>query len=120
MRKFLIIFLFVTAANWAQFSYWEFYNSMPKPVAGGDIWQNFDNVFIIGGYSDSTQRNTNWVQRYNLSSNLWNLDTMITERFGLVVENYNNQIYFLAELIQMIPQLPELQIGVPILTVKWL
>ncbi|MBK7105395.1 MAG: T9SS type A sorting domain-containing protein [Ignavibacteriae bacterium] len=94
MRKFLIIFLFVTAANWAQFSYWEFYNSMPKPVAGGDIWQNFDNVFIIGGYSDSTQRNTNWVQRYNLSSNLWNLDTMITERFGLVVENYNNQIYF--------------------------
>ncbi|MFZ1292489.1 MAG: kelch repeat-containing protein [Melioribacteraceae bacterium] len=93
MKNFLIIFLIATV-TFAQFSYWEFYSTMPRPVAGGDVWQKDNNIIIIGGYSDSTQNYTNWVQRYNLFSNLWNIDTIRTTRFGLVVENYNNKIYF--------------------------
>ena len=94
MKKFLIVFIFTAVINYSQYNFWEIYNTMPNPVAGGDIWQNEGNVFIFGGYSDSTQNYTNWVQGYNLLSNNWKLDTMKVARFGLVVENFNNKVYF--------------------------
>jgi len=92
MKKIILIFAIFTQIAFAQNS-WVFYGNMQRPVAGGDIWQNNGKLYIIGGESDSLQRDVNWVQGFNFEANSWSLDTMSTPRNGLVVLSYNDMAY---------------------------
>jgi len=96
MNKLLVLFLLFTGICSAQLSSWEYYDSMPKPVAGGEILNdtNSENLYIFGGYSDSLQANVNWIQIFDPSAKSWNLDSMSTARYGLVADNFNNLAYF--------------------------
>jgi hypothetical protein len=97
MKKFLIIFLTISSFQFAQFSSWEYYGDMDRPVAGGDIWHatGGEIFYIFGGYSDSLQANVDWVQKYRVYFDISKIfDKMSTPRYGLVSENYNNFAYF--------------------------
>jgi len=95
MKKILIIFLAISSFQFAQLSSWDFHGNMKNPVAGGDIWQDLDNFYVFGGYSDSLQENVSWIQKYRVYYDVWKLfDDMSTPRFGLVTESYNNGAYF--------------------------
>ncbi len=93
MKKILIILTIFSQITFAQY-FWESYGNMQRPVAGGDVWQDSDNLYIVGGKSDSLQKEVNWVQSFNVETQTWNLDSMRTARYGLVVQSYNNLAYF--------------------------
>jgi len=87
MNKIIIIFLLFSALCFSQ--NWSIVGEMKRPVAGGEIWsdQLEQSLYVLGGYSDSTQSNVNWIQSYPN----WELDSMRTARFGFVVDTYQNQ-----------------------------
>lgn len=88
----LILFLFGTNIGFGQ--NWEYKGEMQKPVAGGAIWNDYENIYILGGYSDSVQNNVNWYQTYFPFSETWNIDTISTARYGLVANFYNGSTYY--------------------------
>ena len=90
MKRIILIILTISSITSAQI--WERVGDMKRPVAGGDIWShsNFDFLFVLGGYSDSVQKNVNWIQTFPE----WRLDSMRASRFGFVVENYKNTAFF--------------------------
>ena len=94
MIRFLIIFFFSVSMSFAQFSNWEYHGEMRRPVAGADIWQDIDNFYVFGGYSDSLQKNVNWIQKFRVYFDVWKLDSMIVPRYGLVAEKYDSLAYF--------------------------
>jgi len=95
MKKCFTILFLIYTINFAQYSSWEYQSIMPKPVAGGEVWNNADNLFVIGGYSDSVQTNVNWVQKYNVYSKEWEYGSINIPRFGFVLQEYNNLAYIL-------------------------
>lgn len=92
MKKLIIIFLTVTVSLSAQFDNWEYWDVMSKPVAGGDVWVDGEEVlYIFGGYSDSLQTYVDWVQKYRpLYTTSKILDNMTEARYGLVAEPFND------------------------------
>jgi len=93
MKNIITFFLVFTSVCFAQYSNWEYYGNMRRPVAGGEIWENQNNeiLFILGGYSDSIQAKVNWIQAFTPN---WELDSMSTPRYGFVTENYSDQVIF--------------------------
>ena len=93
MKKLLIIFaVFILAAPLFG-QWWEYGGEMPRPVAGGEAVVVGDYIYVLGGYSDSTQSNVNWIQRYNPETNEWQIvGEMLQERFGFAAGVYNNNI----------------------------
>ncbi len=100
MKKFLLIIFAVSSFNFAQFATWEYYGNMKMPVAGGDIWQDIDNFYVFGGYSDSLQVNVNWVQKFRVYFDTWKLDSMNSPRFGLVTKRYGNYAYLFGGIFE--------------------
>ncbi len=94
MKKFLFILFITTSLFFGQSFTWEPFGIMTRPVAGGDIYTDYNNFYIIGGYSDSLQRAVNWIQKFNKFDNSWELDSMSISREGLVAEYYNEFAYF--------------------------
>lgn len=97
MKKLFVIFFTISSLSIAQFSFWENYGEMNKPVAGGSIVERdgTDILYILGGYSDIEQSNVDWVQKYTTNDNVIKiLGLMSVPRFGLVSINYNNTAYF--------------------------
>ena len=94
MKQFLFFVFISVSISFSQDASWGYYGNMDKPVAGGDIFTDYNNFYIIGGYSDSLQRTVNWIQNYNVYDQSWNIDSMSIPREGLVAENYNGFAYF--------------------------
>ena len=94
MKKVLFLFFLFTTICYSQYFGWENYSEMDNPVAGGDAYSNSGSIYIIGGYSDSLQSPVNWIQKYNIQQNSWDIDSMSIPRFGLVTEKYNDFAYF--------------------------
>ncbi len=66
---------------------------MPYPVAGGEAVVADDYIYILGGYSDSTQSNVNWIQRYNPETGEWDIaGRMLYPRFGFGAGVYDGNI----------------------------
>lgn len=94
MKRFLFLFFISTKICFSQYFGWDDNIQMNKPVAGGDAFSIEENIYIIGGYSDSLQAPVNWVQKYNTWENSWSIDSMSIPRFGLVTEKYYDFAYF--------------------------
>ncbi|GAB4287514.1 MAG: hypothetical protein Kow0098_04140 [Ignavibacteriaceae bacterium] len=68
---------------------------MRLPVAGGEAFVNHDNIYIMGGFSDSTQSYVNWIQKYSTFLFIWKLNTYMQEkRFGFVVSGIGDSALY--------------------------
>jgi len=55
----------------AQTSEWQIIGDMPYPVSGGQAVVHGSKIYILGGYSDSTQSEIDRIQVYNPVANSW-------------------------------------------------
>jgi N-acetylneuraminic acid mutarotase len=94
MNRLLLIITILCFAQSPVFSqWWKTEGEMPHPVAGGEAVVINNYIYIIGGYSDSTQSNVNWIQRYNPETREWRFaGETLYPRFGLAAGVYNNKI----------------------------
>ncbi len=93
MNKILLVIVFITSSSFAQ--QWDVSGEMKHAVASGREWVDTHNgdIYIFGGYSDSTQTNVNWVQKFNIYNQLWELQFMKESRAGFVIDDYQNKAY---------------------------
>lgn len=83
----LFFYLLIGTPLLAQHQEWEVIDIMPIPVADADAVVAGDYIYIIGGYTDSTQSSTNIIQRYEPSTKEWKfIDSMGVARDGLTAE----------------------------------
>ena len=74
MKKLLVIslLLFVFSPIHAQLS-WKIAGTMPFPVYGGqvvyDLTSLSNKIYILGGYTESLQREVDWIQEYDVFQN---------------------------------------------------
>lgn len=93
MRKIFYILILFTISIHAQ--EWQFEGKMPKPVAGGEAIVYGSKIYILGGYSDSTQSDIDWIQIYEPSINKWTfVGSMIKPRSNFVADKYDDKIYY--------------------------
>ena len=93
MNKYILSIILIFSVQNTQFGQWEYFGEMPQSVSGAEAWTVNDQIYIIGGYSDSLQKSVNWVQVFNPYSNSWYYDSISTPRYGFVVQNYDNSAY---------------------------
>lgn len=87
--KTLIFFLIVFCSLvFAQNEDWLMEEEMRLPVAGGQTITDRENIYVLGGYSDSTQSNVDWIQKYSTFLHIWKLrtKTMHSPRYGFIAE----------------------------------
>lgn len=98
MKKILLILFVLTAYFFPKINeyLWSSYTVMDDPVAGAVSLLHGDYIYILGGYSDNLQGNTNWIQKFDtLSGNFEIVDTMKAKRYGLSgVETDSGFYYF--------------------------
>lgn len=89
--KILIAVLLSCSAISAQ---WEIAGTMPRHVAGADAFVKDNNIYLFGGYSDSTQTVVNWIQKYQVLLDLWKqIGEMEYPRFSPVVEAFGDTAF---------------------------
>ncbi len=57
--------------TYAQPAEWQIIGDMPYPVSGGQAVVHGSKIYILGGYSDSTQSATDRIQVYDPAANSW-------------------------------------------------
>lgn len=73
---------------------WEIAGTMPRHVAGADAFVKDNNIYLFGGYSDSTQTVVNWIQKYQVLLDLWKqIGEMEYPRYSPVVEAYDDTAF---------------------------
>lgn len=91
LKKILIAMLLSCSAISAQ---WEIAGTMPRHVAGADAFVKDNNIYLFGGYSDSTQTVVNWIQKYQVLLDLWKqIGEMEYPRFFPVVETFEDTAF---------------------------
>lgn len=72
---------------------WEVVGEMPIPVKGAQAIVHDSQIYIIGGYSDSTFSPINKIQVYNPDLNSWLVieDTLTLSRYGHIALNDNDK-----------------------------
>lgn len=94
MKKFIVLIFIITEFLFGQ-NNWQIIGDMPLPIAGGQAFPNSRNVYIMGGWSDSTQGYVNWIQKYSTFLYIWKLNTyMIEERFGFAADYIGDTVYY--------------------------
>jgi N-acetylneuraminic acid mutarotase len=95
MKKTLVILVLFNALLIAQTSEFEVFGEMPLPVAGGQAYVDMGNIYVLGGYSDSTQSNVNWIQKYSTFLQIWKLNVFMQHsRSGFVADRYENSVVY--------------------------
>ena len=95
MKKIIALTLLLVNIVNAQQGEWEVVGYMPRPVAGGETFVNNENIYILGGYSDSTQSYVDWIQKYSTFLHTWKLNVFMNEaRYGLVADSIADTVYF--------------------------
>ena len=70
--KIILIFVHVLPGLIAaQDGYWEIIGEMPYPVTGAEAFTARENIYILGGYYDSTQSFVPWIQKYSTFLDVW-------------------------------------------------
>jgi N-acetylneuraminic acid mutarotase len=91
----MIDFVGLNSLIFAQQGNWEIIGEMLRPVAGGSEFVDSKNIYILGGYSDSTQNYVNWIQKYSTFLFIWKLNVFMKKsRYGLIGSNYDNTFYY--------------------------
>ena len=94
MKRTILILLLTASFTLAQENSWEIIGNMFRPVAGGSEWVDRENIYILGGYSDSLQVNVNWVQKYSTFLVIWKqIGHMQEPRFGLVADRFGEEVF---------------------------
>jgi len=79
---------------------WQVIGEMPYPVAGGQAYPNNRNIYIMGGWADSTQGYVNWIQKYSTFLFIWKLITYMQEsRFGFASDFVGDTVYYCGGVI---------------------
>ncbi len=100
MKKIFILIILCSNIFYAQQGQWEVVDEMPWPVANADACVDNGNIYIVGGYSDSTQGNVNWILKYNSYIKLWkHISQMNFKRIGLVAGRTIDSAYYLGGVI---------------------
>ena len=95
MKKLFWFILFTYCSLTAQQGHWDVIGFMPRPVAGGKTFVNNENIYILGGYSDSTQSYVDWIQKYSTFLFTWKLNTYMNEvRYGLAAGVVEDTTYY--------------------------
>lgn len=94
MKIFIVMLLLISKTLLAQVD-WQVVGEMPHPIAGGQAYPNNGNVYIMGGWSDSTQGYVNWIQKYSTFLYIWKLNTYMQEaRFGFASDFVGDTVYY--------------------------
>lgn len=95
MKIFIVLLFIISETIFAQVD-WQIVGEMPLPIAGGQAYPNNGNVYIMGGWSDSTQGYVNWIQKYSTFLFIWKLNTYMQEaRFGFASDFVGDTVYYL-------------------------
>jgi hypothetical protein len=105
MKKLTLIFLLVLCGFLpvdAQSYVWKIAGKMTRPVWGGqlayDIKTQGNLIYILGGYSDSTQTSVDLVQEYDIAKNSWRIvGHMKKPRMDFVADIWNNSIMYFGD-----------------------
>jgi N-acetylneuraminic acid mutarotase len=93
-----IIKIFILTVFTSVFSFgqsWEVIGEMPEPVAGGAIVVKDSKIYILGGYSDFTQRPVDYIQMYDPYTSEWQqIGSMKEARYGLSAGVINDNIFY--------------------------
>ncbi len=99
----LLLFLLFSPIH-AQLS-WKIAGAMQYPVYGGqvvyDIASLSNKIYILGGYSESLQREVDWIQEYDVVQNSWRIvGSMKQIRKDFVADIWNNNIMYYGGVIE--------------------
>ena len=78
---------------------WKIVGTMQYPVYGGqvvyDIASLANKIYILGGYSESFQREVDWIQEYDVALNSWRIvGNMRQIRIDFVADVWKNNIMY--------------------------
>ena len=106
MKKLLTIslLLFLFSSINAQLR-WRIVGTMPYPVYGGqvvfDIESQSNKIFILGGYSESLQREVDWIQEYDVVQNSWRIvGSMKQIRKDFVADTWKSNILYYGGVVE--------------------
>lgn len=106
MKKLLTIslLLFLFYPIHAQLK-WRIVGTMPSPVYGGqvvyDIASLSNKIYILGGYSESLQREVDWIQEYDVVQNSWRrVGNMQQIRKDFVADIWKNNIMYYGGVVE--------------------
>ncbi|MFC2084468.1 T9SS type A sorting domain-containing protein [Bacteroidota bacterium] len=97
MKNIIILLVIFTFSINGQERVWNVVDKMTLPVAGGREWVDKNNIYILGGYSDSTQSNIEFIQKYSTFLRIWKKKNgkMHQSRYGFVADRHEENVYFL-------------------------
>jgi Kelch motif/FlgD Ig-like domain len=75
---------------------WDIVGEMRYPVAGAEaVCPDGVNIYLFGGYSDSTQTDVDWIQKYNTTTGIWKFSSynMNVSRKGFVASIGGDSAY---------------------------
>ena len=91
---FISTFILLSISVYSQTDRWYLAGNMATPVADGQLVFYQQNMYMLGGYSDSYQSAINLIQLYNVENNTWsNLGSMVIPRSAFVAVSYNREIF---------------------------
>lgn len=94
LKKLFLLILISAALLPAQSETWEIFGTMPRHVSGAGAFAKDNNIYLFGGYSDSTQKVVKWIQKYQVLLELWKqIGELEYPRISPVVKEYNDTAY---------------------------
>lgn len=81
----------------AQLDQWVIIGNMPNPVADASIVFYQTGMYVLGGYSESTQSSVDFIQKYDYVNNSWQNSEllMVSPRRAFVSAAYSREIFSL-------------------------
>lgn len=106
MKKFLFIVIILSSFNsvFAQLN-WRIVGTMSYPVYGGQVVYDINSlsnkIYILGGYSESLQREVDWIQEYDVVLNSWRIvGNMKQIRKDFVADIWKNNVVFYGGVVE--------------------
>ncbi len=106
MKKIITIALLLFLMNQVQAQLnWRIVGTMTYPVYGGqvvyDVASQSNKVYILGGYSETSQREVDWIQEYDVAQNSWRIvGNMKQVRKDFVADIWKNNIMFYGGVVE--------------------
>lgn len=93
--RIIILSLLLVNVLQAQLDEWVKIGDMPSPVADAAIVFYQTGMYVLGGYSETTQSSVNFIQRYSSSDNTWQNSerVMLSPRRAFVSVAYSGALF---------------------------
>lgn len=93
--KIILILILFFSTSFAQIEEWINYSYMELPVSNAEALVHNNTIYVLGGYSDSLQRDARIMQMFSPESDSWNaLLSLSSPRMDFVADIYYDSIYF--------------------------